>query len=214
MTTVILVRHGQSMANLEGRFAGQAYDAELSPLGHKQAECTAKYIADTYKINKIYASDLKRAFQTAEHTAKLLDMEVIPESGMREIFAGKWEGMKFEDIDTEYAEEYKIWKTNIGVAGCKDGETVSELCERVSKTITKIASENDGKTVMVATHATPIRVLETLWKGKSLEEMKDFPWVTNASVTVAEYENGKFKLISVGEDEHLSEMRTALPKNV
>ena len=44
--------------------------------------------------------------------------------------------------------------------------------------------------------------------------MKDIPWVTNASVTVAEYENGNFRLVLVGEDSHLEEIKTALPKNV
>ncbi len=214
MTTLIIVRHGQSMANLEGKFAGQKYDAPLSPLGHEQAERTAEYIASKYKIDEVYASDLKRAFETAEHIADKVGVKVIPAPGMREVYAGAWEGMKFDDIDVEYEQEYNIWKTNIGLSRCVDGEKVSELAERVLSAITQIAEENEGKTVAIATHATPVRALETLWKGKTLEEMKDIPWVTNASVTVAEYENGKFSLISVGEDAHLDEIRTKLPKNV
>lgn len=214
MTTLIIVRHGQSVANLEGKFAGQRYDAPLSPLGHEQAERTAEYIVSKYKVDKVYASDLKRAFQTAEHIADKLGMEVIPNSGMREVYAGSWEGMKFDDLDVAYEKEYKVWKTDIGEAVCVGGEKVSELADRVLDAITKIAEENDGKTVVVATHATPVRALETLWRGKTIPEMKDVPWVTNASVTMAEYDDGIFNLISVGDDAHLNEIRTELPKNV
>lgn len=214
MTTLIIVRHGQSMANLEDKFAGQIYNPPLSPLGHRQAERTAEYIVSNYKIDKVYSSDLKRAFQTAEYIADKLGTEIITEPGMREVFAGKWEGMKFSDIDIEYGEEFRLWKTDIGIAGCLGGEHVSELADRVLSAITKIAEANDEKTVVVATHATPIRTLEILWRENKLLNMKNIPWVSNASVTVAEYEAGEFNLLSVGEDTHLGEMRTALPENV
>ena len=52
MTKLLLVRHGQSEANSLSVFAGN-YDIELTELGHKQAQCTAKYIADNYKVNKV-----------------------------------------------------------------------------------------------------------------------------------------------------------------
>ena len=141
-------------------------------------------------------------------------MEIIKAPGMREIYAGEWEGMKFDDIDIKYPKEYREWKTNIGMSSCVGGENVHELARRVSKEITQIAKENDSKTVMVATHATPIRAMQCLWEGKSLKEMKDISWVSNSSVTVAEYENGRFKLVSVSYDEHLGNIRTELPKNV
>ncbi len=214
MTTLIIVRHGQSMANLEGKFAGQRYDAELSPLGHKQAELTAEYVIKNYKVDRVYASDLKRAYLTAVHTADKLGMEVIKAPGMREIYAGKWEGMKFDDIDSKYPKEFREWKTNIGMSSCVGGEKVGELVKRVLAQITQIAEENDGKTVVIATHATPIRAMQCCWEGKSLKEMKDVSWVSNSSVTVAEYESGRFKLVSVSYDKHLGDIKTELPKNV
>mgnify|MGYP002513616370 CR=1 FL=1 len=54
MTTLIIVRHGQSIANLEDKFAGQKYNPSLSPLGHEQAERTAEYIVSNYNVDKIY----------------------------------------------------------------------------------------------------------------------------------------------------------------
>ena len=63
MTRLLFVRHGQSKANLDGVFAGQI-DPALTELGCRQAECTAEFIAENYKVDAVYSSDLQRAYQT------------------------------------------------------------------------------------------------------------------------------------------------------
>ena len=213
MTTLLLIRHGQSEANLTGVFAGN-FDSPLMELGFKQAEKTAEFIAENYKVDKVYASDLIRAFETGRTVAKRLGLEIIPEPGMREIRAGKWEGILFDKIVSDFPEEYDKWMNDVGNSGCPGGETVKILGERVMATLTKIAEENDGKTVAVATHATPIRVSQTLISYKNLDEMKNVPWVPNASVTEIKYDNGKWELVKVGQDEHLDGVKTNLPANV
>ncbi|MBR4078223.1 MAG: histidine phosphatase family protein, partial [Oscillospiraceae bacterium] len=99
-------------------------------------------------------------------------------------------------------------------ARCTGGESVRELYRRICNTVRRIAEENDGKTVVVATHATPIRTFMHYCSGLPLSEMKNIPWVSNASVTTAVYENGTFTITEAGHDAHLGDMRTALPKNV
>ena len=94
-----------------------------------------------------------------------------------------------------------------------EGESVKELSERVMATLTAIAKENDGKTVAVATHATPIRAAQTIIQCGDIKYMKNVPWVSNGSVTVLEYD-GKWKCVSVSEDSHLGEDRTVFPANV
>jgi broad specificity phosphatase PhoE len=103
---------------------------------------------------------------------------------------------------------------DIGNAHCPEGESVKELGERIMTELTKIAEENDGKTVVVATHATPIRVAQTLIQYGTLEEMKNVKWVSNASVTILESKNGKWSCPKVSIDEHLADLKTALPTNV
>ena len=98
-----------------------------------------------------------------------------------------------------------------GVLSTPEGQ---ELAKRILTEVEKIAKENDGKTVVIATHATPVRSMECAWRGMTFDEMKDIPWVTNASVTEADYENGKFTLNFAGKDDHLSDIATSLPKNV
>ena len=214
MTTVILVRHGQSEGNLLSEFHGQ-YNSDLTEKGHAQAECTARFL-DNYNIDKIYSSDIRRAHSTALHTAKRKNMDVILSPGMREIKAGKWEQMKFSDIAVEYPDLYNIWYNDISNCRCPDGEAVYELSERVVRTFNEIVAENDGKTVMIATHATPIRSLLCYFDSKDVSEMQNIKWVPNASVTVVECEGKDFKIILRGEHSHLDAegLLTELPKNI
>lgn len=212
MTTLILVRHGQSLANLEKIYAGHS-DFDLSPTGYQQAEKTAEYIVANYEIDKIYASDLKRAYNTAKKVADKLNMEIITDTNLREIFAGEWEGTPFDVLVDKYKDNYNTWLNDVGNSICTGGESVRDLAERISKTLTQIALDNDGKTVLVAFHATPIRAMQCLWSGKTLDQMKDVPWVSNASVTVAEFDGEKFDLKLIGEDSHLSDIKTQLPSN-
>ena len=213
MTTLILVRHGESTANRQRIFAGQ-YDAELQDRGLEQAKKTAQYLVENYKIDKVYASDLKRAYVTGKCTADLAGVEIFPDKALREICAGKWDGMKFDDIIATYPDDYGVWVKDIGKARATDGESVVELCERVMGKLTEIATENDGKTIVVATHATPIRVTQSKIQTGGLDEMKDIPWVSNASVSVLVYDNGKWEFKLISEDEHLGDLRTFLPKSV
>lgn len=213
MTTLLLIRHGQSEANLEGVFAGQC-DIPLTELGIKQAEKTAGFIAENYKVDCVYASDLIRAFETGKTIAKAFNLPVNPNPGIREIRAGKWEAVSFDKISEESPEAYKKWREDIGNSTCPDGESVKDLGERVMATLKAIAEENDGKTVVIATHATPIRVSQTLIEYGNLAPMQNVPWVSNTSVTEVYYDNGKWTLGKVGQDSHLSGYRTNLPNNV
>lgn len=213
MTKFILVRHGQSEANKLGLFAGHS-DFPLTELGTLQAQKTAEYIMQNHKIDVIYSSDLKRAYSTAIPASKLSGIEIIPDERLREIFAGKWESLPFDQIAAEYSEDRHLWKNDIGRSAPTDGESVKELADRILARLTEIGDENPEKTVLITSHATPIRSMQALWQSGSIEAMKDIDWVPNASVTVAEYESGIFTLKSVGESAHLAEINTVLPPNV
>ena len=213
LTRLILIRHGESEANREEAFAGWI-DPDLHEKGLKQARITAKYIFDNYKVDKIYSSDLRRAYKTALCVAELFEYPVIPCERLREIRAGKWEGVKFSDIRSLYPDEYDVWMNHIGRAACVGGESVKELGERIMSALLEIAIENDGKTVVIGTHATPVRAVQAFIEKGSFDEMEHFPWVSNASVTVIEYREGKWKMIEAGADAHLSELKTVLPKKI
>lgn len=213
MTTFLLIRHGQSVANLDDLFAG-IYDKGLTELGHTQAACTARFIADTYPVDRIYSSNLPRAFSTAEHLARLLGLPVTPCPGVREIFAGDWEGRPFAELKQTHPEAYRLWMTDIGLSRCPGGESVEEVAKRVHAALEQIARENEGKTVAVFAHATPIRTMQWHVTGKPLSFLQQVPWVSNASVTELSYADGRFSMVKVSQDAHLQELRTVLPSSV
>lgn len=210
MTRLLIIRHGNSLANAQGVFAG-ATDSPLTELGHLQAEKTAEHIARSYSVDAVYASDLRRAFDTGKAVADRFGLTVNPTKAMREIFAGTWEGQSFDALDL--LPGYHIWKRDIGNAACDGGESVAQLQKRVVAEVKRIARENPGKTVVIATHATPVRALQCFCEGKTLDQMKDIPWVSNASVTELSYEDGVFTPVSIGYDAHLKGVQSALPAN-
>lgn len=205
MTTLILIRHGESATNLKHVFNGQG-DVELTEKGHRQAEKTAEFVAENYKIDKIYSSDLQRAYNTAGYLAKKLGMEIITDTGLREINAGDWEGREYSYIEEHYPKDYNYWRDDIGKVKCEGGESVLEMAERFFKTLIKIADENDGKTVAVVAHSAPIRAMSCYFNNLSIDEMKNKPWVNNASVSIVKIDKGNYEVVCWGEDSHLSEI--------
>lgn len=215
MTTFLMIRHGESEANRGRVFAGHM-DAALQDRGLEQAKRTAEYIVRTYCVDAVYASDLRRAYDTGKCVAELLGLPVIADRDLREIDAGEWEGVKFDELVKRFPEDYGVWLHDIGHARCTGGESVAHLGERVRGALLRMAAENDGKTVVVATHATPIRVMQCLVQARELARMKDIPWVSNASVSVLTYDQktGEWAFSLVSEDAHLGDMRTTFAKNV
>lgn len=213
MTTIIFVRHGQSESNLSHRFTGQG-NALLTPLGVEQAARTAEYLRN-YPIDRIYASDLTRAMQTAEPTARMHGLEIIPDPQLREIYAGEWEGRRYEDLKTTFPESYACWLNDLGHACPDGGESTVALFRRVTSAVNRLVAENRGKCIAIFSHATPARAMGCFWYGYPPEEMARVTWVPNASVSVAEYgDDGGVRVLLFGYDGHQGDRSTGLPKGL
>ncbi len=213
MTTLIFVRHGESQANIQTIFAGHL-DIDLSEKGKKQAELSAKYIKQHYIVDKIYASDLKRAMSTAEPISRLFGIEITPQKNLREIFAGKWEGLTFENLQSTYAQEYGVWLKDIGNATPMGGESVKDLSNRIWIAVDEIANACQNQTVVIVTHATPIRTIMGRLQGMEVQNLKSVPWCGNASLTVVSVHNGNWKLEDTNITQHLEGCESFLPANV
>lgn len=207
MTHLIVIRHGQSVANKEDKFAGHS-DFDLSDLGRRQAELAAEYIKERFTVDAAYASDLLRAYNTAVPTAKAFGIEVIPSKELREIYAGAWEGMPFPEVAEKYPEEFVNWRDNFEGAYCPEGETVREVRDRVVKEVRRIAEAHDGKTVLIAAHATPVRAIHCEANDKCDS------YVGNASINLFDYVDGRFIEIETGIVEHLGDLKTFLPASL
>lgn len=212
MTTLYFIRHGESVSNLITQFAG-SLNMPLTEKGIAQASSTASFLRDV-SFSAVYASDLCRAYETGRFVANSHSVPIHATMQLREINAGDWEGKTYSQLELEFPESYGVWKKSIGLAQCPGGESVAQLQHRISTCIDTIVRMHPNETVCIATHATPIRVMECIWEGIPLSEMHTIPWVSNASVTIAEYEDGVGKLIARDIHDHLGDLHTVLAKNV
>jgi len=87
------------------------------------------------------------------------------------------------------------------------GKSFTEALESIAKT-------HPDEEIVIATHATPVRAMQTFVETGSLQEMKNIPWPTNASISVLEYDNGKWRFTLLSSDEHLENLKTTIPANV
>lgn len=213
MTTIILVRHGYSVANQQGIFAGHT-NVDLSQMGYSQAKIVSDYIFNNFKIDKLYSSDLLRAVNTIQPLATTLNKNIQLESDFREIFAGDWEGMSFDDIKQRFPTEYTEWTQNTGFARCPNGESMQELQNRTYNKLLQLAKDNDTKTIVIATHAGVIRALECFLRNIPLIEMNRVAWVKNASICVLKYDGKFFDIENWNFCAYLDNLQTTLPNNI
>lgn len=213
MTRIYFIRHGESEANKAGFFAGW-FDAPLTERGVKQANLTAEFL-QSVAFDAFYASDLSRAYDTGCAVAALRSMPVEASRALREVNAGTWEGRLVEEIAACYPAEYASWKEQVGLYTFPEGESVAGMQQRVREEVEAIARRHPGQTVCVATHATPIRVMEAVWNNLPLEKLDTIPWVANASVTITEYdENGVGRLVERDLHDHLGALSTFVPSTI
>lgn len=213
MTRVYILRHGQSLGNVDRIFLGHT-DWGLTELGKKQADCVIDFFKDI-SIDKIYSSDLIRTKETVRPTAEDKNLEIISRENLREIHAGKWEGLSLSEIEAAFPEIWNIWKR----ADAEDlrlpqGESTKEVSDRIYSEIELLSKQNDGKAILITTHAMAIRIFTNRVLGRSLSQLCDTSWVANASVSCFVFDNGEFKIEFLNNVEHLGDLVTTVPKGV
>lgn len=191
-----MIRHGQSAANAEDKFAGHS-NFDLTELGRTQARVAAEYLAKRETPDVIYSSDLLRAHNTALPFSDIYGLPINDREGLRELYAGKWEGMTITDIADTYGEDLHTWQYDFSNARCTGGESTRELYSRVVREVLEIAKENLGKTVLITTHATPIRAVEAYANGLTADRINEVAFVRNASVNIFEYDGENDTLIPI-----------------
>jgi len=190
-TRLLVVRHGESIANAMHMVLGHT-DVGLSERGHVQARATADFLKNE-PITAIYSSDLIRAYDTARPNAELHGIEIVPMRELREVYIGKWENSKIEDIERDYAEEFTVgWKQNFGIFTPPNGEPVMAAAERFYDALLGIAKKHEGECMLITAHAAVIRAFYAKLIGVAPEKVTeevDFPY--NASVTTVYFDGEK-----------------------
>ncbi|HWC13537.1 MAG TPA: histidine phosphatase family protein [Actinomycetota bacterium] len=152
MAKIFLVRHGATLWNLEKRAQGHA-DIDLNEEGHKQAASVASDLS-RMDIDAVYASDLKRAVDTATPIAAAHGLEVVVDKDLREIDQGEWEGLTADEIRERWPD---LWGPNRHYNARPGGESPQEVRARALEAVERaVRSHPDGRIVVVS-HGGTIR---------------------------------------------------------
>lgn len=155
MIRLILIRHGQTDYSLQNRYCGLC-DPPLNKKGIWQSKKLAARLRGL-DFDKVYSSDLKRAYQTAKIIFKNNSIEKIAD--WREMNFGLFEGLKYEEIIKIYPKLYSNWINNPEKVQISHGESLTDLSKRVNERLSFILSRKENKTLAVVTHSGPIRIV-------------------------------------------------------
>jgi len=200
--TLILVRHGQTDWNVNGRYMGWT-DEALNEEGLRQAERLAQRI-DQWPISAVFSSPLRRAVKTAEIAAGPHSIAVQTIEELGEMRIGAWEGMYAGDIAAKYPELWKTWRTNPGDFRMPGGESLGEVRRRAIGAFDRIMDKSEGKMVLAVTHDVVVRLLVAHCLGVSADIYRRLE-VGNASITVIERDSVKLRLRVLNDTGHLED---------
>jgi broad specificity phosphatase PhoE len=155
MTRVVLVRHGETDWNREGRWQGHA-DPGLNRRGWRQADAAAARLVREYPGAPVVTSDLRRATETASRVAAALGVEPRLDERLREVDVGDWSGLTRGQVRERDAAGYLAWEQgrNDGYPG---GETFAELAARATAAMRELFERHAGGSVIAVCHGGTIR---------------------------------------------------------
>jgi broad specificity phosphatase PhoE len=198
---LILVRHGETEWNREGRCQGFS-DVELNENGRRQIVELALSLRNE-RISAIYSSDLKRASDTAKAIAKYHNLPVQIEPGLREMYQGDFEGLTFVEIRERYADLLREWKENAESVRLPGGESLKEVQDRAWRVIERIRYRHPEETVVTVSHNLTIITLLCKFTDVGLNEFPRFK-LQAASKNLVLFRNGRFIVDVINDVTHLS----------
>jgi broad specificity phosphatase PhoE len=182
---LILIRHGETLWNKEGRVQGFS-DIDLSDAGHHQARQLALSLKD-HPIHAIYSSPLIRAQKTARIINQYHDAPVYIESGLMEMDQGDFEGLSFQELMSCEKSFLQKWIADPASMQIPNGESFMELQARAWKAIESILDKSED--ALVVSHNFTIAAILCKIKNISLSQFRKV-CVDTASRTIIKFENG------------------------
>lgn len=164
MTTLWLVRHGETDWNVERRFQGKT-DTALNKNGEAQARCLAPRLAEM-PFDAAYSSDLRRVTRTADLAlSESNGLTLQTDVRLRELDFGTWEGLTWDDIREQHPEDFALWVDD-REQNPHGGERISEVVARVRVFIDELRAEHGkGEQVLIFAHGGTLAVLICLLLG-------------------------------------------------
>ena len=203
-THVVIIRHGQSRGNAEGRFGGHT-DTPLSTRGRQQAEATARALASE-KFSAIYSSDLPRAIQTASPLARITGVQLETTDALRERSVGVMEGLTFEEAAEKHPVQYQALLRRDFEHVLRGGESYRQTLDRASRKLDEAIAMHKGGRIAFFAHTGTICILILHLMGAlDAPDLKPV-WISTANCGIARFElrdDGFIRVLMVNDTRHL-----------
>jgi probable phosphoglycerate mutase len=158
-TQLIFVRHGETPHTVDKRFSGAGgADPALSETGVAQAQAVAQYLSKIGGVDAVISSPMLRARQTADTVAAALGLDVVENDAWIECSFGEWDGFTFAEVQEKWPEALNAWMESTSVAP-PGGESFDACARRARSARDSVLAAYPGKTVVVITHVTPIKLM-------------------------------------------------------
>jgi broad specificity phosphatase PhoE len=167
MTSLVLIRHGETDWNVEGRYQGQA-DPPLNARGVEQSKELAEHLEE-FGLQILYTSPLKRCAQTARIVADRLGIQVKAEPRLMEIHQGDWQTRLRAEINELYPELFRRWESEPWEVSPPNGESLYQVQERVINSVEDIKHKHLQARVGLVTHRIPIALIKVHYQGVDRE---------------------------------------------
>ncbi|MDQ0111243.1 histidine phosphatase family protein [Paenibacillus harenae] len=208
-TKLFLTRHGETEWNVEGKMQGLK-DSPLTKLGKRQARWLKSSLKNI-KFDAIYSSPSPRTYQTAEIIREERENEIIICESLKEISLGSWEGHKKSDIENLFPDEYNaFWYTAHLYKPSNDGESFSQLQDRIIPTVLDIINRHKGGNVLIVTHAIALKVIMAYFRGDSLENLWNPPIIQPTSLNKVVITDTEYNIEMYGDTSHYQTVRKAV----
>jgi broad specificity phosphatase PhoE len=194
-TRFLLVRHGETELNREGRWQGGGSNPPLNEKGRLQARELARRLAGR-PVAALYTSPQRRARETAVILGECLGLEPRQVEALHELDHGEWEGRTQAEVLARWPEEYRAYEAAPWDTPRPGGESYEELGRRLWPVLEKLADRHRGEEIAVVTHGGPIRLVLSRVLGRPLTERHLFG-VDNASAFAVEETGGRWRSAGV-----------------
>jgi broad specificity phosphatase PhoE/ribonuclease HI len=158
-TQFIFLRHGETPHTADKRFSGSGGDNPgLNETGEAQARAAASYLSTIGGVDVVVSSPMRRTQQTAGIVAESLGLDVAVADAWQECSFGDWDGYTFAEVQHKWPEALNAWMESTAVAP-PGGESFDMCARRVRSARDSVLSSYPGKTVVVVSHVTPIKLM-------------------------------------------------------
>ena len=200
-TLIIAVRHGETPWNVDARIQGQL-DIQLNDTGRWQARRVGHALTSE-QLAAIYSSDLGRAHETARAIGEVQRIPVVAHPGLRERRFGLFEGKTFDEIHQTWPELAQNWNRRIPEwEPPEGGESLLQLRERVTRTMSDLASRHRGEQIAVVAHGGVLDTLYRIATGQEVNSPRTWQ-LPNGAINRLLWTPEGFTLVGWSDTQHL-----------